>query len=773
MHLDLSSNVLHGASKLGSGMPHTADRSRQLLKRLHGVMGSNAPAQERLDNLVAEIATTMEVGVCSVYLVRADSDLELFSTIGLNYEAVHQSRLKIGQGLVGYIAERGIPLNLAEARKHPNFVYLPETGEEDFRSLAGVPIIFRENIAGVLVVQTRKARIFKTEEIETLQTIAMVVAEIVGAGDLIDPSEAMISHHDPDAQIKLVGQLFSPGLACGEVVFHEPRIEIERHVAENRAEERKRLEDGLDQLQRHIDDMLNMRALNDVGEHREILETYRMFALDKGWQHKLFQGIDEGLTAEASVEKVQQDIRMRMSAISDAYLRERLSDLDDLSNRLLRMLVLGEKHAEHHVLLRPSVVFAKSMGPAELLDYGTTFLKAIVLEEGSPTTHLSIIAKALEIPVLGAVRGATSYMDEGEDVIVDADNQQLFIRPLDDVYMAYQASIEEREAMQARYAADKDLPSVSRDGQQIDLYMNAGLMIDMNNLEKSGAVGVGLFRTEFQFMVSSTLPKMDAQVDLYTNVLEAAKGKPIIFRTLDIGSDKRVPFLDHVDEENPAMGWRATRLTMERPVLMRLQIRALLTAGVGQELNILFPMIVDVPEYRAVKAMVDEEVEHFKSQAKELPTKINIGTMLEVPALAWQLDELLPEIDFLSIGTNDLMQFFFAVDRSNPKLSNRYDFLSPSILRYLQRVIKKCDAAGVPISSCGEIGSNPIEAMALVGLGLKRISLSPTAFGPVKQMIRTLNVKKFSQWFEGQIKTSDSSLRAQMIDFAIKNDISI
>mgnify|MGYP000392129446 CR=1 FL=1 len=753
-------------------MPHS-DRPRQLLKRLHSVMSGDAPAQERLDALVVEIANTMEVEVCSVYMVRAARELELFSTIGLKNEAVHLSRLKMGEGLVGYIADKGIPLNLAEARKHPNFVYLPETGEEDFRSFAGVPIIYRENISGVLVVQTKQARIFKTEEIEALQTVAMVVAEIIGAGDLIDPDEAMKSHHDPDAQINLAGQMFAPGIAYGEAVFHEPRVDVDHHISSSRQEERERLKHALSKMQGQIDQMLNLGELAVVGEHREILETYKMFALDKGWQQKISLGIEDGLTAEAAVERVQRDIRVRMATLHDPYLRERLSDLDDLSNRLIRMLVLGDQYMDHHILRRPSIVFAKNMGPAEMLDYGTTFLKGIVLEEGAPTAHLSIIAKALGIPVVGQVLHPTSYLNEGEDVIVDADNQQIFIRPIEDVFHAYSDSLQEREAMLARYAADRELPSVSLDGQNIDLFMNAGLMIDLTNLEKSGAKGIGLFRTEFQFMVSSTLPKLDAQVELYSNVLEMAQDKPVVFRTLDIGSDKRVPFLKHAEEENPAMGWRATRLTMERPILMRLQIRALLTAGAGKEIRILLPMIADISEFKAVRAMVDEELRYLENVERELPSSVKVGSMLEVPSLAWQLDELLPLVDFMSIGTNDLMQFFFAVDRANPKLSERYDFMLPSFLRYLRDIIEKCHQANVPVSSCGEVGSRPLDALVMMGLGLKILSLPPTSIGPVKAMIRSANIIEFQSWLDETLGNAHSSIRERVMQYAVEKNITI
>jgi phosphotransferase system enzyme I (PtsP) len=753
-------------------MPDTSG-PRLLLRRLHKVLAGKGAAQKRLDTVVMEIAQNMLVDVCSVYLVRADRTLELFATHGLKSEAVHITRMAMGEGLVGYVAERSLPLNLAEARDHPKYVYYPETGEELYHAMAGVPIVRGGLVAGVLVVQTKKARVFNTEEMEALQTVAMVVAEISSSAELLDPSEAQHPGRDINQQEVLVGKLMAEGVAAGEVVFHEPRIEITQHVSTNIKVERTRLEEGLENVHSEVSNILNMGELAVAGEHREILEAYQMFAKDRGWRAKMLHAIDQGLTAEASVERIQQDIRHRMSETPDLYLRERLSDLDDLSSRLIRLLMGMGADEIHKTLNKPSLVVARSMGPAELLDYNQKYLKGIILEEGSINSHMVIVARALGIPVLGQVHGALDEMDEGEAIVLDADEGKLFLNPTDDIVKAYRESIEGRERQAAIYEAERDLPTVSKDGQKISLLMNAGLMIDVGNLEKTGADGIGLFRTEFQFMVSSTLPKLDSQVDLYKRVLDQAGEKPVVFRTLDIGGDKRVPFLHHDREENPAMGWRAIRLTMERPVLMRLQIRALIKAGAGKTLNILVPMVAHVSEFEAIRSIVDEEIAYIKNMKLPMPKAVKVGSMLEIPSLVWQIDPLLEKVDFLSIGTNDLMQFFFAVDRSNPKLVDRYDLISSGVLSFLKFVIEKADIAGVPVTSCGEMGSRPLEALALMAIGVRGLSISPASIGTIKAMVRSVDIKALQKWIIPYLDSPEPSFRENLKVYSNENNIII
>lgn len=749
-------------------MTDLASSPRLLLRRLHQVMAGPGSAEERLARLTTVIAQNMVAEVCSVYLVRAGEILELFATEGLRPEAVHNTRLRFGEGLVGLVAQRGLPLNVQEASSHPRFAYRPETGEERYHSFLGVPIIRSGKVVGVLVVQNVSPREYSAEEEEALLTIAMVLAELIGSGELVPPEEMVEALTQTGMPLTLSGQKMADGIGMGSAVFHEGKVEVTRFVAEDIESEKSRLLAAFESMRSQIDRMITAPEIGTAGEHRDILETFKMFAYDRGWQARIHDSIEAGLTAEAAVERVQQQNRRRMIASSDPYLRERLADLEDLTNRLLRILA-GRRDGQ--ALNTPSIVVARSMGPAELLDYDRNFLKGVVLEEGSPTSHVSILARAMGIPLVGRIRELHERIEPGDILIVDGDNGEIVVRPSDEIADSFAKSIALREARAEQYIAERGLPAITRDGVRIRLFMNAGLLADMSHIEATGADGVGLFRTEFQFMVSATLPRLEVQRDFYAKVLEAAGGRPVIFRTLDIGGDKAVPFLPREAEENPAMGWRAIRIALDRPVLLRYQIRALLKAAAGRELGIMFPMISEISEYRAARAIIDKEVSRLERLGEEGPASLKVGAMLEVPSLAWQLETLLREVDFLSIGTNDLLQFFFAADRSNPKLTDRYDLLSPAVLNFLRMVVKTCDRAGVPVTLCGEMGGRTLEAMALIGLGLRRLSVSPTALGPLRRMIRSLELKRLEDFVLSGLEAPDHSLRAALRDFARDHEI--
>lgn len=746
-------------------MPDHVSQPRLLLRRLHSVMASDDTAQQRLDRVVRVIAQNMVSEVCSVYLSRAGGILELFATEGLNAEAVHLTRLQYGEGLVGLVAERGLPLNLSEATTHPRFAYRPETGEDIYHSFLGVPILYQGKVSGVLVVQNVTPRMYMPEEVEALQTIAMVLAELVSSGDLVAAGELSEDAVSAGQPITLDGVALVSGIGAGIAVLKKPQVYITRTVAESVEEERARLEDAMTQMRQQLEDMLAHPDLAHGGEHREILETYRLFAYDRGWQEKIREAVDTGLTAEAAVERVQQENRARMAKIRDPYLRERILDFEDLAARLIR-IIQGDMDTSKQPLTEDSVLVARSIGPAELMDYDPQFLKAVVLEEGSSTAHVTIIARAMGIPVMGQMSGLLNHIEHGDEVVVDTARNHVYVRPSDEIIDSYREAVKAQEELHAEYAAERDLPAITKDGEQVDLLMNAGLLADLPSLETSGAEGIGLFRTEFQFMVSPALPRVDEQTKVYSAVLDAAGDKPVVFRTLDIGGDKPVPFLPRESEENPAMGMRAIRIALERPALLRYQLRALLYAASGRDLYVMFPMIAEVAELRRCKAILQKEIDRLDKFDKTPPKAVKIGCMFEVPSLSWQLDSLLKEVDFLSIGTNDLMQFFFACDRSNPKLADRYDLLAPPVLSFLRMIISACHAADVPVTLCGEMGGRSIEAMALVALGLKKISVSPTSVGPVKRLLRSVDMRQLRDFLSGQIQSSEHSIRDSLMYFA-------
>ena len=744
---------------------------RILLRRLREVMAGEGSAQDRMDQLVMAIAANMVAEVCSIYLLR-DGMLELFATEGLKPSAVHKTTLRIGEGLVGQIAQLARPVALSEARTHPNFAARPETGEEDYHSLMGVPVLRGGRVVGVLVLQNRITRDYSADEIEAMQTIAMVLAEMVG-GALQEEMPGVGTFGTDGLPRRMAGLSLNEGLARGVAVLHAPRIVVERHVADDVDVEAGRLTVALKDLRVQVDSMLQAAIAEPGGESRDILEAYRMFAHDKGWMARLHDAIQGGFTAEAAVERVQVENRARMSEISDAYLRERLHDLEDLSNRLMRHLTHGGQMPEGDVP-EQAVVVAWNMGPAELLDYDVDRIKALVLEEGSPTSHVAIVARALQIPVVGRLDGLLDNVESGDDLVVDGDNAQLFVRPAADALVAFSANLETRQAKAAQYAALRDQPAVSKDGTRIELNLNAGLLADMPHLDGTGADGIGLYRTELHFMVRATLPTVSMQTVFYGRVLDQAGGRPVVFRTLDVGGDKMLPYLArHDDEQNPAMGWRAIRLSLDRPVLLRMQIRALLKAAAGRPLSIMFPMIAEVSEFKAARKLLDREVERQTRMGDPTPSTLRVGTMLEVPSLAWQLPALLPLVDFVSIGSNDLMQFLFASDRGNPRLANRYDELSPSALSLVRDIVQRCDAAKVPVSLCGEAAGRPVDAMALLGLGLRSISMGAASVGAVKMMVRSLDLPSLHTFMEDFYDSPEHSLRNALKKFAEDHNVAI
>jgi phosphotransferase system enzyme I (PtsP) len=755
-------------------MPQSAATSaREILVGLHEIMAKRGSAQTKLDQVVDLIADKMDSDVCSIYLLR-DNFLELFATHGLRKEAVHVTRLRLGEGLVGTIAAEGRVLNLAEAAEHPAFLYKPETGEERFHSFAGVPIVRLESPIGVLAVQHAEPRRYEDVEIEALQTVAMVLSEMIAGARLVDGSRR--SRMRSSGPLRLPGLRLVAGMAKGQAVFHEPRIVVEHTVAEDIEAERERVYGAFRKMREQIDTMTRDAEFGTTGEHQEILETYRMFAYDEGWSRRINAAIDSGLTAEAAIERVQQRTRARMQDIDDPLLQERMHDLEDLSNRLLRIVSGRIGTAAQTGLTRDTVLIARNLGPAELLEYDRRRLKAVLLEEGSLTSHMTIVARAIGVPVIGRLHDIRHSVEEGETILVDGDNGSVIIRPTRALLSGFEHRMTLSQKRRAEFAAIRNLPAKTVDGVRVSVMVNAGLAEDAATLPMSGADGIGLFRTEFQFLVSATLPGRDRQLRLYTKVLEAAGDRPVVFRTVDIGGDKALPYLtDDAEEqaENPSMGWRALRLSLDRSTLMKAQARALIEASAGKVLRVMFPMISEPWEYEQARKLFEEQVDWARKGHRKVPKRIEFGAMLEVPALAEMLDQLLPRVDFLSIGTNDLTQFLFAADRSDPRLAQRYDWLSPAILRFLKRILDQARAAEVPVRICGEMAGRPLEAMALVGLGAENFSITPAAVGPLKAMVRSLDAAAIRGRMDQLLARPPKDMRKALSDWARRHNVII
>jgi phosphotransferase system enzyme I (PtsP) len=756
-------------------MPVSAAASaREILTSLHDVMAARTTAQAKLNSVVGIIAAAIDSEVCSIYLLR-EGVLELFATRGLAQEAVHVTKLALGEGLVGTIAQQVEVLNLDEAASHPDFAYKPETGEERYHSFAGVPIIRRERAVGVLAVQHAETRKYQDVEIEALQTVAMVLSELIANAGLIDTAGGGSDRPQSTAAMRIPGQKLVDGMGAGFAVFHQPRIHIEHTVAEDTDAERHRVYAAFDKMREGIERMTREAEFGVGGEHEEVLETYKMFAYDEGWARRINEAIDSGLTAEAAIERVQQRTRQRMRQIDDPLLADRMHDLEDLANRLLRIVSGQMGTAAQMGLRQDTILIARNLGPAELLEYDKRRLKGVILEEGSLTAHVTIVARAMGVPVLGRVRDVRRLIAEGDLLLLDSADANVFARPSAAMEEAFEARLALRQKRRAAFAALRDVPPITKDGHRLTLMVNAGLRDDAAALDITGADGIGLFRTEFQFLVSATLPQRERQQRLYREVLEVAGDRPVIFRTVDIGGDKALPYLNKAaaDEENPAMGWRALRLGLERDGLMKVQARALLEAAAGRTLNVMFPMVSEPWEFDEAKALFEAQRSWLAGRGRKLPTTIRYGAMLEVPALAEMLDILLPKIQFLSVGTNDLTQFLFAADRANPKLAERYDWLSPSILRFLARLVEPARAAGVDLGVCGEMGGRPLEAMALAGIGIDRLSITPAAVGPIKAMARSLDLAAITVKMTALLADPPRDMRAVLTDWAAENGVEL
>ncbi len=717
---------------------------RVLLRRLREIMAEPISAQDRLDKIVRQIAANMVAEVCSVYVLRSDGVLELYATEGLKAEAVHHASLIVGQGLVGTIAAEARPLNLSDAQSHPAFRYLPETGEEIYSSFLGVPVLRAGRTLGVVVVQNKARRTYYEEEVEALQTTAMVLAEMLASGELEGLARPGTSL-DLKRPISLTGAGICEGVGLGHVVLHEPRVVVTNLIGEDPKMESARLDEAIAGLRLSVDDMLSRGDIEVEGEHREVLEAYRMFAHDRGWVRRMHEAIRNGLTAEAAVEKVQSDTRAQVQRQTDPYLLERLHDFDDLAYRLLRVLI-GRPHGPLGTQLpRDGIIVARTMGAAELLDYDRERVRGLVLEEGGATSHVAIVARALGIATVARLADVVSLVESGDAIIVDGETGEIHIRPTADVEAAYAEKVRFRARRQEQYKLLRDKHAVTKDGAEIKLLMNAGLLVDLPHLSASGADGIGLFRTELQFMIASTMPRMSDQRMLYASVLDAANGVPVTFRTLDIGGDKVLPYMRATVEENPALGWRAIRLGLDRPGLLRTQLRALMHASAGRELRVMIPMVTEVSEVRQTRDLLAREIAHFRKHGHQEPARIQLGAMVEVPSLLFQLDELMEVADFISVGSNDLMQFMMASDRGNTRVAERFQPLSRPFLRALREIVDKARIADVPVTLCGEIAGRPLTAMALIGLGYRSLSMSPAAIGPVKAMTLGLDAGKLTQ----------------------------
>jgi len=703
--------------------------ARRMFARLREALASGAASLPDIASLVCQ---ELPADACAIYVARAGEFLELAATYGLNVNAVGRTRLRIGEGIIGITASSGDPLNLPDAQNHPRFAYKSEIGEENFTAMLAMPVKRAGRILGVIALQNRQPQLFAPLEVESVATVAMLLAEILARAGATNLPEEGLGDSLPR---RYAGHILAPGIARGTVLTYGAPPPIVHLLTDDPEAEQKRLNRAVDQANRSLDGLISA-SLPGGNAPRDVLDAYRMVAQSAGWLTRVKEAISDGLTAETAVDKVARDLRERMRKIADPYLRERLADIEDMIGRL--MVALGgaapkPERADGFLLL------VRRLGPADLLDWHARGIIGVGIEEASSSGHAAILARALGLPALQVDRGAVEAAHEGDEALLDAEGGTLILRPEPEVIQVYDRALAARSIRAAELAKYRDLPAVTRDGTAISLMLNVGLAMELDQLDRTGADGIGLYRTEIAALASGGLPDVAAQAAEYAKVLDRAKGRRVQFRTLDLGADKLLPGEPGPTEENPAMGWRSLRVGLDRPAILRRQLRALLLGAQGRPLSIMFPMVATVEEFRAARDLLEAEA----ARVRPPPESLEAGTMIEVPSLLFQLPGLLAEADFVSVGTNDLMQFLFAADRGTPELADRYDTLSAPVLEMIERLATACTEAGVPLSICGEAAGRPLDALAFAAVGVTTLSMSGNAILPVKALLAAADLTTF------------------------------
>ncbi len=742
------------------------------LKQLRHIMDTNDDVQLKLTQVLETIVKKVGADAATCYVVIDNNYLELFASYGFKQDAKHKVRLRSNEGITGEIASSKRSITMNNVWLYPKFVSKPELIEEkDFKSFIGVPIIRWNKSIGVLSLYNCNEVERSSAEIELLETIAMLLVDILTSEEMIEYKRSLIKSRGMTARDKIKGISLNKGYGLGSAVVHKRRQSVTNIFAEDKDIEIRKLEVAHIKMNEDLDEKFTSTKLG-LGEHLDILDAYKMFAKDKGWYRKIVTNIEGGLTAEAAVERAYEDMWSRLSASSDKYLKERLHDLRDVADRLQAYLNGDYKNVQHSEA-KDIIIVAQTMGPAELMDYDYSKIRALIIEEGTPTMHVSIVAKALNIPVVARIKGVISEIKNGQYIAVDGNEAIVYLAPSSQVVDNFKIKLLEKEEVAKKMASLRKMPAKTLDGVDVNMYINVGLQLDFDYIKITNCDGVGLYRTEIPFMASEEMPSVDKQVSYYADLMEKAGNKKVMFRSLDVGSDKLLPYWAYFGEDNPAIGWRSIRITLDRRAILRKQLKAFLIATAGKELNVMFPMISDLTEFEEAKETLMIELAKVKAKGAVLPKKINIGLMIEVPSVIFQLDDILKKVDFISIGTNDLAQFIFACDRGNSKLAERYDVLSPPFLKVMKTIIDKANKAGVYCSVCGEMASNPIEAMVLIGLGYRNLSVNGSIFGNVKSMIRSMNVEEVTDYVNMLVDSTQSSLRQQLTAYARDHAIEI
>ena len=722
-----------------------------VIKRIHNEL-STQKSVEQFNSILKVITEESKAKSAYIYFKADEMTLECIAgTENIN----NQKAIRIGDGVVGKAGQDN----------HTSFA----KSKDQFQ--IATPLKRWNKPFGVLWISYAQPHDYDENEIEALETICLFLSELASSDEMVQAIKKIIKSRGIVSKDRLKGDVINAGYGMGNVVVHHRRKAVTEVFSKDKELELQNLEKARQKMNKDLDAKFNQQEFQG-GEHAEILDAYRMIANDKGWYNRIINHINSGLTAEAAVEQAYAEMWNRLSGATDNYLKERLHDLRDIADRL-RLYLSGEDNNSDKSSFNDIVIVAESMGPADLMDYDYKKIRALIIEECTPTMHVAIVAKALNVPVIAGIDGLFKEIKEGVLMAVDGTSGSVYINPSKEIISKVTAKIEEKKREFEQIQKLKNKKSKTKDNEKINLYINIGMDFDFDYIKSTNCDGVGLYRTEIPFMSSEKMPDINKQVECYKKLLSAAEGKKVVFRSLDVGSDKLLPYWNSIEEENPAIGWRSIRITLDRRTILRKQLRAFIRAASGQELYVMFPMISNLDEFLEAKETFMYEYEREKKEGNPLPSKIHLGLMIEVPSVVFQLREILKHCDFISVGTNDLFQFFFACDRGNPRLNGRYDVLSAPFLNLMKKIIKEASEANVMCSVCGEMASNPIDAMTLIGLGFRNLSVSSSSYGKVKAMICSMSAKGVEDYLNNVLSSSRQTLRPQLKAYAFDHGIEI
>src|SRR5579863_677544 len=747
-----------------------ANRDRLALIEDISIIGGepSADLSETLDRVVATIVSRMEVEVCSIYLFDALRErLVLRATRGLDREAVGRVSMRPDEGLVGLAIERNNEVVVEDAMSHPRYKYFPETGEERFHSLVAVPVEeVRQKPIGVLTVQTRGRRKFSTAEVRLLRAAAAQLAQIMSHFQLRETLATKEKERDEyrrrmieaNRQLKgyekvrgatrvaapvkmrrprLSGLAAAPGFARGaEHVVGTFISTIDRNLrAADGKPELKRLEQALVRSRGELDALKARMTPLMPADELKIFDGHRLILEDEEFIARIRNTIGAGYAAESSLFRVIDELSAQMLAVADSYLRDRATDFRDVGHRVLRHL----RQEGRGAFTKATILVAEELTLSQMTMVSHENLAGIALQSGGVTSHAALLARAFELPTVVGIEHLMEAVVEGDALVLDGNSGIVYVNPGAEVEREYQGLQKRYAAFRRELTTAPDGPAATRDGHRVQMLANIALLPDIQMALRYGAEGIGLLRSEFSFLTYEDFPDEEQQLTLYNQMLEAMGDRAVTIRTLDIGADKYPPYLRVPREDNPFLGWRSIRISLQLPGIFKIQLRAILRAAAHHKVRLLFPMISSLEELASARAILIEAQAELDKEGLEHDPAIEVGIMVEVPAAVWLAPRLVREVDFFSIGTNDLIQYLLAADRNNPRVAHLYESLHPAVLSAIVEVVNVARGAGKEVCLCGEMASDPMATLLLVGMGLDQLSLSPLFIPVVRKLVREAN----------------------------------